>query len=85
MKNPAAGQTADGRNVLKTSDEKTDVVIDKDTVSEVVFHLSRPADIPALSEKGGSKINQNLLMLKNQEYTFSVNNADQTLTVTSKK
>ncbi|CUB25634.1 MULTISPECIES: teichoic acids export ABC transporter ATP-binding subunit TagH [Bacillus amyloliquefaciens group] len=85
LKNPAAGQTADGRNVLKTSDAKTDVVIDNDTVSEVVFHLSRPADISALSEKGGSKINQNLLMLKNQEYTFSVNNADKTLTVTSKK
>nr|MDH3078131.1 hypothetical protein [Bacillus velezensis] len=60
-------------------------MIDNDTVSEVVFHLSRPADISALSEKGGKEINQNLLMLKNQEYTFSVNNADKTLTVTSKK
>ncbi|MED0770930.1 teichoic acids export ABC transporter ATP-binding subunit TagH [Bacillus siamensis] len=85
LKNPADGQTDDGRKVLKVSDAKADFVIDNDTVSEVIFHLSRPADISALSKKGGSKINQNLFMLKNQKYTFSVNNADQTLTVTSKK
>ncbi|OIK21497.1 teichoic acids export ABC transporter ATP-binding subunit TagH [Bacillus amyloliquefaciens] len=85
LKNPADGQTDDGRKVIKDSDAKTDFVIENNTVSEVIFHLSRPADISALSKKGGSKINQHLFMVKNQEYTFSVNNADKTLTVTSKK
>ena len=85
LKNPADGQTDDGRKVIKDSDAKTDFVIENNTVSEVIFHLSRPADISALSKKGGSKINQHLFMVKNQEYTFSLNNADKTLTVTSKK
>ncbi|KXZ17167.1 teichoic acids export ABC transporter ATP-binding subunit TagH [Bacillus nakamurai] len=86
VSNLGTDQTDDGRKVMKVSDKKTDFVIENNTVSEVIFHLSRPVDMSALSEKGGSKAsNEHLNILKNEQYTFSVNNIEKTLAVTAEK
>ncbi|MCY8485365.1 teichoic acids export ABC transporter ATP-binding subunit TagH [Bacillus atrophaeus] len=80
------GQTDDGRKVLKSSNKQADFVIENNIASEAIFHLTSPVDFSALSINDDNVLsnqNKNQFIFKNNQYTFSVDNDQKTMTVVS--